>query len=299
MHRRKSGFTLIELLVVIAIIAILAAILFPVFAQAREKARQASCISNMKQIVLAELMYAQDYDEMVTSLWRYGLDAQSAPNLNTEYWHIFLQPYIKNYKIFICPSCGSDAGKPKLTPSYPSGTSCEVHDPSTPVKLYPNAEFSDNVHIGSGSYGINNCYTRDSSRDGAAGGGGVSIAQVSRPADKVIIAEFDKLWHPAGLYLPLSAQNFYPAASLASLPPGCPGYGPGFLWGPTDRHTGVRVVAYWDGHVKALRGGRTLNDTNPNGGSQSQTRNAGVGRGADSLTNDPRPLIAYGTGSDL
>src|SRR5688572_32605433 len=64
-HGRRAGFTLIELLVVIAIIAILAAILFPVFAQAREKARQAGCMSNCKQLGLASNMYAQDYDEML------------------------------------------------------------------------------------------------------------------------------------------------------------------------------------------------------------------------------------------
>src|SRR5262245_10999419 len=68
--RRRHGFTLIELLVVIAIIAILAAILFPVFAQAREKARQASCLSNMKQISLGWQMYMQDYDE--TWIFRVG-----------------------------------------------------------------------------------------------------------------------------------------------------------------------------------------------------------------------------------
>jgi len=63
MKRSRNGFTLIELLVVIAIIAILAAILFPVFARAREKARQTSCLSNLKQLSLAILMYAEDYDE--------------------------------------------------------------------------------------------------------------------------------------------------------------------------------------------------------------------------------------------
>jgi prepilin-type N-terminal cleavage/methylation domain-containing protein len=62
----RKGFTLIELLVVIAIIAILAAILFPVFARAREKSRQASCTSNLKQILLADAMYTQDYDEVHT-----------------------------------------------------------------------------------------------------------------------------------------------------------------------------------------------------------------------------------------
>ena len=73
-HRSQQGFTLIELLVVIAIIAILAAILFPVFAQAREKARQASCMSNLKQIGLAELQYVQDYDERLSGSY------QNSPN---------------------------------------------------------------------------------------------------------------------------------------------------------------------------------------------------------------------------
>src|SRR5437763_1807788 len=69
---RRSAFTLIELLVVIAIIAILAAILFPVFAQARESARSISCLSNCKQIALGELMYAQDYDEIIIATWMHN-----------------------------------------------------------------------------------------------------------------------------------------------------------------------------------------------------------------------------------
>jgi len=92
LHKRK-GFTLIELLVVIAIIAILAAILFPVFARAREKARVASCQSNLKQIALAGAMYAQDDDECsVIYLGAAGL-----------YWPTLLDPYIKNTQVFTCP----------------------------------------------------------------------------------------------------------------------------------------------------------------------------------------------------
>ncbi len=91
----KRGFTLIELLVVIAIIAILAAILFPVFARAREKARQSSCLSNMKQLMLAFQMYVQDYDE-VTNLVLYGPDEC--------HWYNTFVPYIKNDDVLICPS---------------------------------------------------------------------------------------------------------------------------------------------------------------------------------------------------
>src|SRR3954454_13517364 len=85
--RRARGFTLIELLVVIAIIAILAAILFPVFAQARATARKAACVSNLKQIGLAFTLYAQDYDEMLVPHW---IDKTGIPD-----WKTLLDPYIK------------------------------------------------------------------------------------------------------------------------------------------------------------------------------------------------------------
>lgn len=92
---RRHGFTLIELLVVIAIIAILAAILFPVFARAREKARQASCTSNSKQIGLAFQMYTADYDQTYPGTWvGYPLTI----------WAHVLQPYVKNAQIMTCPS---------------------------------------------------------------------------------------------------------------------------------------------------------------------------------------------------
>lgn len=118
---QKKGFTLIELLVVIAIIAILAAILFPVFAKAREKARQTSCASNLKQIGLAFAQYAQDYDEMFP-LWapagatlvaqndsnepgaHFATSPNGANSGNYQSWMDTINPYVKNWQVFACPS---------------------------------------------------------------------------------------------------------------------------------------------------------------------------------------------------
>ena len=134
-HNRKQGFTLIELLVVIAIIAILAAILFPVFARARENARRTSCLSNMKQIGLGIMQYLQDYDERYPRAWG-GLDGPGThpdegrypnpadietdkskpggafkvnPNPggganNYRTWMDYIFPYVKSVQIFRCPS---------------------------------------------------------------------------------------------------------------------------------------------------------------------------------------------------
>ena len=98
----RRGFTLIELLVVIAIIAILAAILFPVFARAREKAKQTSCLSNLKQIGLGAMMYCQDYDDR--SPRGSGYSTPDVIIANAGEWFITLEPYVKNSQIFSCPS---------------------------------------------------------------------------------------------------------------------------------------------------------------------------------------------------
>src|SRR5579872_3739810 len=105
MQRSRAAFTLIELLVVIAIIAILAAILFPVFAQAREKARAISCLSNAKQLGLAVMMYVQDYDETYPQA-----EYWDQTNFPTDFYLWSSQrcvgPYIKNGDIFKCPDDG-------------------------------------------------------------------------------------------------------------------------------------------------------------------------------------------------
>ena len=125
MKTRRNGFTLIELLVVVAIIGLLAALLFPVFARARENARRASCQSNLKQIGVAWQMYAADYDERACP------DVYFSPDFSTEYsWDFtltydssfnvvskaggFLDPYTKNQQIQQCPSfTGNGYGRPQ------------------------------------------------------------------------------------------------------------------------------------------------------------------------------------------
>ena len=152
MIRRPSrAFTLIELLVVIAIIAILAAILFPVFAQAREKARQTTCLSNCKQIALAFQMYQQDYDGMFT--WQgphLGDDIADfmAPGAKPT-WGAELMPYIKSPKIYICPSA----------------------QPSIFDKKYPWGPATD---LSASSYFMNGCFN------------GIPESIVDQPADKVL-----------------------------------------------------------------------------------------------------------------
>ena len=108
----RRGFTLIELLVVIAIIAILAAILFPVFQKVRENARKTACLSNEKQIGLAMVQYSQDYDELLVSAWGGGggYNASDSNPTSLKYkWMDMIYPYVKSTQVFHCPD---DSGDP-------------------------------------------------------------------------------------------------------------------------------------------------------------------------------------------
>jgi prepilin-type N-terminal cleavage/methylation domain-containing protein/prepilin-type processing-associated H-X9-DG protein len=193
--RRSTGFvgacarafTLIELLVVIAIIAILAAILFPVFAQAREKARQITCVSNMKQIGTAILMYAQDYDETYP-LGSFILGTATAATT----WQDLLEPYIKigagatnvnivgrrDVGLWTCPSIGT----------APSNLPSAAGDAP-----FPSGDFTSNFYSKAFSY-VNNSNLMPTMHRSALGLGwfplGIqSLASVEAPANRVLAAE--------------------------------------------------------------------------------------------------------------
>lgn len=162
-RKATSGFTLIELLVVIAIIAILAAILFPVFAQAREKARATSCLSNLKQITTGMMMYTQDYDEQYPLMYDNPNYAYSGAEPTMHWTARMLEPYFKTWGIWVCASIGHDN----------SG----FFTAGNPYAWYANQmRFPD--------YGYN--YTTLSKITGdCATNAGVSQAAIARPADTV------------------------------------------------------------------------------------------------------------------
>jgi prepilin-type N-terminal cleavage/methylation domain-containing protein/prepilin-type processing-associated H-X9-DG protein len=150
----KGGFTLIELLVVIAIIAILAAILFPVFAKAREKARQITCASNLKQIGLASLQYEQDYDES------FPIAAIQNATSSTVYWPYAIYPYTKSFKVYQCPDDPNNWGMSYGINNNCSGLSTQLDAPAI------TACWMDSGDVQGGGYetttpddGLNNDFT--------------------------------------------------------------------------------------------------------------------------------------------
>ncbi|HZT41574.1 MAG TPA: DUF1559 domain-containing protein [Chthonomonadaceae bacterium] len=254
-HTRQSGFTLIELLVVIAIIAILAAILFPVFAQAREKARQAACITNSRQLGLAIDMYTQDYDERLPGLeWAW----QSAQMT----WPQMVQPYIKNWNEFRCPSDGQANDQTYATDCW------FCSNPSTQTQL-------DTIRGYQSNYGYNYAFLSPAVLSPDAGTFyyiGEPLAAIAQPSATVMLAEATS-WGAVGTNTvnctPVSGGWFSEDAPAILDSTGfnyatTAQYYFGWFIDPSQactwqkyggawpRHTGVMNITWVDGHVKAV-----------------------------------------------
>jgi prepilin-type N-terminal cleavage/methylation domain-containing protein/prepilin-type processing-associated H-X9-DG protein len=265
----RRAFTLIELLVVIAIIAILAAILFPVFAQAREKARATSCLSNMKQIGLGIMMYAQDYDENYP-LFFAGQCARIQNPLNAEdkpggtagigrwaMWHYQIYPYLKNWQIYSCPS-----DKPQ-----PAGF----------IPGFYNISYGYNYGYFSTLQGTFNGAGTDPGCGVGTWFGSVPMAAVNKPADIVMVTDSgirDVAAYAGGTTIGsiVNAPDAWPSDKYFFGPTqvgwglNCQTYFQGSKWRDTDgfafRHQDGGNVNFADGHAKFHKLGALLTGTN-------------------------------------
>jgi prepilin-type N-terminal cleavage/methylation domain-containing protein len=221
--RQIRGFTLIELLVVIAIIAILAAILFPVFAQARDKARAAACLSNTRQIATAVAMYVQDYDEQLPYAYLYwgpGTYSVSSITYRTTTGlvppPIYLAPYVKNFSVFNCPS----TSRPLPTSgTIDYGTAIQSYGWNWYITYVPSSYPPFNGRTG-GQYE------------------GVSLGAIQKPADMVLMGDSnpDRL---GGAYI-------YPHTNVYTVSQG--------YIGKILRHQGGDDYIFADGHAKWFKG---------------------------------------------
>jgi prepilin-type N-terminal cleavage/methylation domain-containing protein/prepilin-type processing-associated H-X9-DG protein len=240
----KNGFTLIELLVVIAIIAILAAILFPVFAQAREKARQAKCASNMMQLGLAYVQYIQDYDEQSITVDKTKVQPGGiyAPAGYTPYWFADLYPYVKSWNVYNCPDRTQSFPEPGSSPSSFTESGTKITELNQKV-VDPDKCF-DNINptgycLG---YGINDGPISDEgaalflpSTNDAAGNTlrqGANIARIQEPSQLVVFCDTNDN-NISGAFDNMADGTIISTASL--------------------RHGARYNVAFADGHVKSMK----------------------------------------------
>jgi len=236
--RVRRGFTLIELLVVIAIISILAAILFPVFARARENARRSSCQSNMKQIGLGLIQYSQDYDEMLTRS-HYGTSANS-PSTGTNWkWMDAIYPYVKSEQIFTCPSDSSTTSK--YTYVQPGGATSSGN-------LGSYAANSTRINIGAANQQIGPARDNDN----------VSLSALQEPVTTLWVADMFNDNAASGGPAWGNHHRFIPTAfggmtlNTTVSPRRLVRTG-GFSADIVERHLDTTNVLYTDGHVKAVK----------------------------------------------
>ncbi len=255
----RSAFTLIELLVVIAIIAILAAILFPVFARARENARRSSCSSNLKQIGLGIVQYNQDYDE------KFPLALYS--NFQTT-WPVAVQPYIKSVQVFQCPS-DPDAGQP--SPSVPAGGG-GVGWSGQKISYAGNSLRQNHLDgAGNNVYGFSGIFAEI----GLTGPNTRALAELESPSTIVMVtdkfsSDTSTLSTTDAPYGNSSGFNRFSVIGLAGngsdIPSGnrsTTGYGPNTRMGlVSGRHLDTANFLFADGHVKALKPELTNPDGN-------------------------------------
>jgi len=240
MNRRPNAFTLIELLVVIAIIAILAAILFPVFAQARAKGRQAACISNGKQIGMAIMQYSQDYDES------YPLGRWDGGNGNRMNWVQATMPYMKSLAVYLCPDDPFDpndnANKNVGAYWLPSGT------PAFRTSYAYNMDFG--VLASSGAPPAR------------------ALADIVKPASTVMIADAGAIRTPGNHLASIrnyAKWRFLPNVWLLARPGDWRSENGSNndlvqFGAPLKRHQEMSSVLWADGHVKAMRLEQFYND---------------------------------------